>query len=132
MLDVKARVVDRRRGCNGSRIAVERQQLPGRAQTLQDQPGMAAAAEGCVDVGSVRVGDQLFDGLCREDRTVPQGIRWSGSGHSPSEREIRGGRRQAVGERDAFVFAKSLDIPQLEVGTHAEQHHVASEAGRIA
>ena len=132
MFDVKSRIRDAGRSRDRRGVPVERQQATRRAQRLQNQARMSATPESGIDIGAVRVGDQVRDGLCSEDRQVPVGARWRGGRHSPSEREVRGRIGQAVGERLTLVLAQASHVPQFEVSTHAEQHHVAFKAGRVA
>jgi hypothetical protein len=58
-----------RRGNRGG-VAVERDQTAARPERGEDRGGMAAAAEGAIDVAAVRGDRQGRQGLGEEDRLV--------------------------------------------------------------
>ena len=57
----------------GGRVAVDRDQRPGRAEALGDQPRVTAAAERAVDGDLARLRVQRLDQLAGEDRNVRLG-----------------------------------------------------------
>ena len=65
----------------GERVAVDRDQRPGGAEPLGDQPRVAAAAERAVDGDLARLRVQRLDQLAGEDRDVRLGhVKQDGQG----------------------------------------------------
>jgi hypothetical protein len=48
------------------------------------------------------------------------------------QNEIRGGFGQPIGECLALVLSQADGVPEFQVRTHTEQHHVAFESRRRA
>ena len=64
---------ERGEGGLGGRVAVDRDQRSGRAETLGDEPRVAGAAERAVDGGLARLRVQRLDQLTGENRDVRLG-----------------------------------------------------------
>ena len=65
----------------GQRVAVDRDQRPGRAEPVGDQPRVTGGAERAVDRDLTRPGVERLDQLARQDRDVGAGhVKQDGQG----------------------------------------------------
>ena len=132
VLDREARIVGesrrRRRAGDRRRVLVEGDQAALRRQPLEERARVAAAAEGAVDVDAV--GSVTRASTASFSRTV--GVLQGGVRRV--RQKVKFLSESGIGDciTSASCAAWRSRVPELEVAAHAEQHHVALEAGRGA
>ena len=136
VVDREARVLHLARRRHRIGVTVQGQQAAGGRQALEQQARVPAAAEGAVDVGACRVGHQRINRFVQQHGGVPRGRRHGGGNgcliHPASHHVVAQHFGHAGGQHGGFVRVVPHLVPQLEARTHANQQHVAFEAGPFA
>ena len=116
----------------GRRVAVDRDQRPGRADALGGEPGVAAAAEGAVDhhLAGLRVGER--DQLRGEDWEV-LGRHVGQCGHRAQPDAAASSSARALGLVGELVGVRgpALGVPDLDVVADADHLARAAQVGVV-